>query len=248
MTSKYLGLTLGLLYIAGCNPSTPALEEASSISKAATKAPIENMVVVDAGERVDPSGLDAKIDTASEAIVVGTSVEPDGIAAHISEESQKTTDSISESVVEELFSYPTITLRRGESIAHFARWSGSTVEEIAELSSVSLDGDYPVGLELTLPISTETLAAVETQREAHRVARVDGYLASRGGSDQSEFYTVKTGDTAWSISKDAHGIPVWVLESYNPSVNLDKLRPGQELMVPVLTDTLVDASSSPSTE
>jgi len=32
-----------------------------------------------------------------------------------------------------------------------------------------------------------------------------------------------------------------LLETYNPSVELDRLRPGQQLMVPVIADIVVDA-------
>jgi hypothetical protein len=133
------------------------------------------------------------------------------------------------------------TLRRGESLAHFARWSELPVEEIAAASGLPLDGAYAVGTEVFVPLTGEALARVETRREAHATQRVEGYLASRGGSVGSEFVPVRTGDTAWDIAQRQQGIPVWLLEAYNPSVDLDRLRPGQELMVPVLGDVVVDA-------
>jgi LysM repeat protein len=131
------------------------------------------------------------------------------------------------------------SLRRGESLAHFARWAELPVEVIAETSGLDLGGSYPVGTELLLPVDDQARGQVEERRQDHRVARVEGYLASRGGADGSEFYSVKTGDTAWSIARHNHGIPVWLLEAYNPSVALDTLRPGQELLVPVIDDVVV---------
>lgn len=243
MTSKRLTLTFGVLWIAACNASVPETQEASDLSKSAT-APVTETTEFDALMEEFKEEVADGTDEGSEMLIIGNTLTDDSsLEKQQSSVAQEAAGSGKEVIDVEMAAYPAVTLRRGETIAHFARWSGSTVEEIAELSSVSLDGEYPVGLELTLPITNETLASVEEKREAHRVARVDGYLASRGGSEQSEFYTVKTGDTAWSISKNQQGIPVWVLESYNPSVNLDRLRPGQELMVPVLTDTLVDAGA-----
>lgn len=52
---------------------------------------------------------------------------------------------------------------------------------------------------------------------------------------------VATGDSATSIAREQMGIPLWLLQTYNPSVNLDRIRPGQELMVPVVADIVVDA-------
>ena len=135
----------------------------------------------------------------------------------------------------------TFTLRHGETLAHFARWSELPVEEIAAISDLDLGGVYPVGTEVRVPVSGEQLTALEMRREAHSHRRVDGYLASRGGSIGTEFYDVRTGDTAWDIARSNYGMPLWMLEAYNPSVDLDNLRPGQSLMLPVLADTIVDA-------
>jgi LysM repeat protein len=129
-------------------------------------------------------------------------------------------------------------LRRGETLAHFARWSGLPVETIAEVSGLSLGGQYPVGTEVSVPLAGVDLGVLEQRREEHRTRRVEGYLAGRGGSSGTEFYVVKTGDSAWSIAHADHGMPVWLLEAYNPLVDLDRLRPGQELMLPVLADTV----------
>lgn len=133
----------------------------------------------------------------------------------------------------------TFELRRGESLAHFARWSGLPVEVIADASDMSLSNDQlAVGTEIRLPIDADTRSLVETRRDAHHVRRAEGWLAARGGSVGDEFYRVKTGDTAWTIARDHGNIPVWVVETYNPAADLDSLRPGQELMLPVVADTL----------
>ena len=74
---------------------------------------------------------------------------------------------------------------------------------------------------------------------------IEGYLASRGGAIGAEFVTVRTGDSATSIAREQMGIPLWLLQTYNPEANLDRIRPGQELLVPVLADIVVDAEEFP---
>lgn len=132
-------------------------------------------------------------------------------------------------------------LRRGETLAHFARWSELPVEDVALWSGLNLDGSYAVGTQVFLPVTGEALSQVELSRASHREVRVDGYLSLRGGSVGNDFYQVRTGDTAWGIAKNNQDIPVWLLEAYNPSVDLELLRPGDELMVPVLADVVADA-------
>ncbi len=132
-------------------------------------------------------------------------------------------------------------LRRGETLAHFARWSELPVEDVALWSGLDLDGAYAVGTQVFLPVTGGALSQVELSRADHREVRVDGYLSLRGGSVGNDFYQVRTGDTAWGIAKNNQDIPVWLLEAYNPSVDLERLRPGDELMLPVLADVVADA-------
>ncbi len=132
-------------------------------------------------------------------------------------------------------------LRRGETLAHFARWSDVPVEEIASTSQLDLGGIYPVGTEILIPADSEQASRIEERRRGHHDRRVESYLGTRGGALGDEVYAVRTGDSAWKIARVEYDVPVWVLESYNPGVNLDRLTPGMELTMPIIADTVVDA-------
>jgi LysM repeat protein len=143
---------------------------------------------------------------------------------------------------------PTLyTLRRGETLAHFARWSGQPVEEVARTSSLELDGLYAVGTEVALVLTPEERSQVESRRDAHHQTRANSYLDARGASGTA-FYRVRTGDSAWSVAQQHQSMPVWLLESLNPSADLERLRPGQELLVPVFADTVVEVPPAAETE
>ena len=131
-------------------------------------------------------------------------------------------------------------LRRGETLAHFARWSDRSIEDVADQNSLSLDGHYAVGTPIALVLTPEQRSLLETRRDKHHQTRAAAYLQSRG-SKTTEFYTVRTGDSGWKVAVERIGIPVWLLESLNPSADLSHLRPGEQLMVPVLHDTVVEA-------
>lgn len=138
------------------------------------------------------------------------------------------------------------TLRHGETLHHYARWAGLPVETIADASDLDLSGSYAAGATVVVPITDEEDGAtVSKARDAHHSKMAEGYLASRGGAIDAELVTVRTGDSATRIARDQQGIPLWLLQTYNPSVDLDRLRPGQELLVPVLADIVVDADQIP---
>jgi len=123
-------------------------------------------------------------------------------------------------------------LRHGETLHHFAKWSGGTVEDVVSSSGIELREDYDAGTEIVLNLEQDAKSRVDERREAHRVARASRYIEQRGGESTTAFHTVASGESAWNIARQTIGIPVWLLESYNPSVDLDRLRPGQVLMFP----------------
>jgi len=98
--------------------------------------------------------------------------------------------------------YAEFSLRHGESLDHFARWSGLPVEVVAEASGLDLSGAYVAGTPIRVPVEGEARSTLESSRDRHHTKRAEGYLASRGGTLGNEFVTVKTGDSAWSIARD----------------------------------------------
>ncbi len=139
------------------------------------------------------------------------------------------------------------TVRRGESLAHFARWAELPVETVAEASGVSLSAALQVGEAVVIPGDGAVRGKVEQARQRHHQVRAKAYLSTRGGAVGTAFHTVRTGETGWSVATRELGLPVWLVEAYNPAVNLDRLRPGEQLLYPVVSDTVaaLDAEEEP---
>ena len=136
----------------------------------------------------------------------------------------------------------TYALRRGETLDHFARWSGLPVEVLAEASGLSLEATaLPVGTLVQVPLDADGLARLEVAREAHHLERSWSWLLSRGGAVGTEAHEVRDGETAWTIAKTHGDVPVWVVEAYNPEVDLDALEPGYALLIPLVADAVVEA-------
>ena len=53
---------------------------------------------------------------------------------------------------------------------------------------------------------------------AHRITGSDSYVARRG-------------DSLWSVTQRG-GLPVWLLQQYNPDVDFAELRPGTQIVLP----------------
>ena len=220
-----------LLGLAACTTEAPNATEASDDILAMSRTAVDESAVDTAQEPAAPVDLEVA-EVAVTALAETTTVESPVPADTIASE---------EVVNDEVVTGTAYVLRRGETLAHFARWSNLPVEEIAEASGLDLAGTYDVGTDILVPVAAEDVARLESLREEHSARRVTGYLASRGGSNGTDVHVVKTGETAWGIARNNQGIPLWLLESYNPSVELGALRPGDRLVVPLLNDSVAAA-------
>ena len=124
----------------------------------------------------------------------------------------------------------TFYLSSGETLSHYASWSGLSVDAIEVESGLDSSGVYAVGTPIVLPISMDAIPAVSGAREAYLQGRFEEW--SMDGNVYNSSYTVQPGDSAWSIAEE-YGIDVWHLKEANPTMNLELLLPNQTLMVPI---------------
>ena len=70
----------------------------------------------------------------------------------------------------------------------------------------------------------------QQRREYHRVLQASYFAAHRIiGTD---VYTVRRGDSLWTVTQRSGQLPVWLLQQYNPDVDIGEMRPGVEIVVP----------------
>jgi LysM repeat protein len=124
----------------------------------------------------------------------------------------------------------TFHLNSGETLSHYAHWSGVSVADIEQDSGLDSSGVYSIGTQIQLSLTPDVAASVEAARSEYLQQRFDDW------SDYYQIYSyehsVSAGETAWSIALD-HGIDLWHIETSNPGVDLSELRPGQTLHVPI---------------
>jgi LysM repeat protein len=131
-----------------------------------------------------------------------------------------------------------IEVRPGESLVLIADWSGLTVEDIADANGIRSGATLYPGQLLEMGIDSETFAAMQDARERFEDTRLDRYLERRGSLVGVTTHTVGTGETAWQIGREHGELPLWVVASFNRGQDLDRLRIGQELSLPMLGDTV----------
>jgi len=131
-----------------------------------------------------------------------------------------------------------IRVRPGESLDHFARWTDSTVETIADFNELEVTAPLYPGMGLMLPLDESQRATLEQARNADIEQRLARFIDQRGGLAAIAAHQVTTGETGWDIARKTAGVPVWVLAAFNTDKDLGRLAAGDILYLPVMGTTL----------
>lgn len=138
-----------------------------------------------------------------------------------------------------------IVVRHGETLVVLADQAACTAEDIAALNGFDVRHDLRAGERILVPVDRVDGDTLLARRDAGLALRLDRYLRGRGGLAGMSTHRVRTGETGWGIARDVAQVPMWVLAAYNPEVDLDHLRIGDSLQVPVPADLVADAELSP---
>jgi membrane-bound lytic murein transglycosylase D len=125
----------------------------------------------------------------------------------------------------------TIVVAADETLGHYAEWLGTSAARLRQINKMKFKQPVLIGRHLKLEFDKIARADFEQQRrEYHRVLQASYFAAHRiVGADS---YTVKRGDSLWTVRQRAGELPVWLLQQYNPDVDIGEMRPGVELVVP----------------
>ncbi len=125
----------------------------------------------------------------------------------------------------------TVIVLPDETLGHFADWTRVDSQSLRALNKLRKNAMVNQGRRLKLDLSRVTPAAfVEARRGYHRHLQESYFSEHRIAGTVS--YTVKRGDSLWTIVQQHDELPVWLVAQYNPDVNFHDMRPGTALTLP----------------
>lgn len=129
--------------------------------------------------------------------------------------------------------YGTIKVQPEESLELYAQWLGERTEQLSSLNSLSPGASIFPGQRLSLPFRKLSPNGFEDKRLDFLQETEEDFFAAYTVIGQ-QTYRVSHGDTLWDLCYNKFDIPLWLLERYNTSINLIKLRESQELVIPII--------------
>lgn len=137
----------------------------------------------------------------------------------------------------------TITVRRGETIRLYARWSGLKQADMRDANDMGKKGGLKINQAFRLELTPKQYRSFTEARTDH-FNQLEKEFFSRFEVVGVDRYVVRPGDNVWRISKLHGKVPPWVLEKFNSNLNLAKLKVGEELVIPILGELAASDSSA----
>ena len=120
-----------------------------------------------------------------------------------------------------------------ETLGHYAEWLEVPASEIRRLNGLRFGRPLRVNQAIEIPLRRVTKDDFEEKRfEFHKKLAEDFFASFR--VEKVETYTVRRGDSIWTISKEKFDVPLWLIKKYNVDLDFSALFPSQKLLIPII--------------
>lgn len=125
----------------------------------------------------------------------------------------------------------TIRVAAAETLGHYAEWLGVSAGRLRQVNKMKFAKPVLIGHRIKLEFGRVSREEFETKRREYHVELQATYFAEHRIIG-TEVYIVRRGDALWNVTQRFDQLPIWLLQQYNPDVDLADLRPGTQIVMP----------------
>ncbi|MEE3329270.1 MAG: LysM peptidoglycan-binding domain-containing protein [Myxococcota bacterium] len=125
-----------------------------------------------------------------------------------------------------------IEVQPTETLGHIAEWLDVRASRLRELNGLRYGSPLAVHRRLKLDFSRVDRATFEMRRLEHHRGLQTEYF-ERYEITGTRTHTVRRGESIWVLSRRSD-VPLWLLQQYNPDLEVDGLHAGAKLVVPIV--------------
>jgi membrane-bound lytic murein transglycosylase D len=125
----------------------------------------------------------------------------------------------------------TIVVATAETLGHYADWLRVSPVKLRQLNKLGYGKPVLVGHKVHLDFHRVSHEEFEQKRrEYHQALQASFFAAHRIVG--TEVYIARKGDSMWTITQKFAQLPVWLIQQYNPDLDLAELHPGTQIVMP----------------
>src|SRR5262249_589557 len=113
----------------------------------------------------------------------------------------------------------TIRVAAAETLGHYADWLRVSPARLRQLTKMTYAKPVLIGHKLKLDFGRVTREDFESKRREYHTELQATYFAEHRIVG-TEVYIVRRGDALWTVTQRYSQLPIWLLQQYNPDVDL----------------------------
>jgi len=125
----------------------------------------------------------------------------------------------------------TVVVATAETLGHYADWLRVSAEHLRQINKLGYGKPVIVGRKVHLDFHRVTHEEFEQKRRDYHQELQASYFASNRIVG-TEVYIARRGDSMWTITQRFAQLPVWLIQQYNPDLDLADLHPGTQIVMP----------------
>ena len=127
-----------------------------------------------------------------------------------------------------------IRVAYGETLGHYATWSGSSIGHIRQLNSSGRTRSLRPGSPIAIPLSQSQATDFTQARLEYHLGREEDFYSFYAITEVQKV-KVGRGDTVWSLSQD-NNVPMWLFYQQNPELIHKPIHPGTLVNLPIIEE------------
>ena len=133
----------------------------------------------------------------------------------------------------------TIQVQASETLGHYADWLDIRASRLRKINEMRYGKPVIVGRRISLDFSQVNVEQFERKRLAFQ-RQLQGEFFDLYRIASTYTHTVKRGESLWVLTLRKFKVPLWLLIQHNPDLDLNKIHPGTQLVVPGLVPVVVE--------
>jgi len=132
-----------------------------------------------------------------------------------------------------------ITVDFDETLSHYADWAGVSLSSMRKINHLRRGASIPVNRKIKIPFTrTDPESFEEKRQEFHKAIQEDFF--SNFSVSKLVVRELDQGETIWELCNEMYYIPFWLLGSYNPDKDINTLKVGESIVIPIIVPVKTD--------
>ena len=133
----------------------------------------------------------------------------------------------------------TLEVQAIETLGHYGDWLEIKTQRLRDINGLRFGRPVHVGQRLKLDFSrVDAVQFEQRRREYHREIQENFFRRYRIRDAQA--HQIQNGDSIWVLTHRRYEVPLWLLRQYNPDLDIERLRPGSVIQIPLLEAIAAD--------